>query len=87
MKKIWSDEAWEDYVYWQSQDKKTLKKINRLLEDINRNGYNCTGKPESLSGNLAGFWSVRIDDKNRIVFKVSDNMLEIAQCGSHYRDK
>ena len=82
MKKIWSDEAWEDYVYWQSQDKKTLKKINRLLEDIN-----CTGKPEPLSGNLAGFWSVRIDDKNRIVFKVSDNMLEIAQCGSHYRDK
>jgi len=80
LKKIWSDEAWEDYVYWQSQDKKTLKKINRLLEDINRNGYNCTGK-------LAGFWSVRIDDKNRIVFKVSDNMLEIAQCGSHYRDK
>ena len=87
MKKIWSDEAWEDYVYWQSQDKKTLKKINRLLEDINRNGYNCTEKPEPLSGNLAGFWSVRIDDKNRIVFKVSDNMLEIAQCGSHYRDK
>ena len=87
MKKIWSDEAWEDYVYWQSQDKKTLKKINRLLEDINRNAYNCTGKPEPLSGNLAGFWSVRIDDKNRIVFKVSDNMLEIAQCGSHYRDK
>ena len=61
MKKIWSDEAWEDYVYWQSQDKKTLKKINRLLEDINRNGYNCTGKPEPLSGNLAGFWSVRIE--------------------------
>ena len=87
MKKIWSDEAWEDYVYWQSQDKKTLKKINRLLEDINRNVYNCTGKPEPLSGNLAGFWSVRVDDKNRIVFKVSDNMLEIAQCGSHYRDK
>lgn len=87
MRKIWSDEAWEDYLYWQSQDKRTLKKINRLLEDINCNGYNCTGKPELLSGNLAGFWSVRIDEKNRIVFQIHDDALEIAQCGSHYRDK
>lgn len=68
MQKIWHDEAWEDYVYWQTQDKKTLKKINRLLRDIDRNGYSSTGKPEQLSGDLAGFWSVRIDDKNRIVF-------------------
>ena len=87
MRKIWSDEAWEDYIYWQTQDKKTLKKINRLLEDISRNGYNCTGKPEALSGNLTGFWSVRIDSKNRIVFQIHDDALEIAQCGSHYRDK
>ena len=87
MKKIWSDEAWEDYVYWQTQDKKTLKKINRLLDDIDRNGYNCTGKPKPLSDDLSGFWSVRIDEKNRIVFCIHDNMLEIAQCGSHYRDK
>ena len=87
MRKIWHDEAWEDYLYWQTQDKKTLKKINRLLADIERNGYNCTGKPEPLKFDKSGFWSVRIDDKNRIVFRITENMLEIAQCGSHYRDK
>lgn len=87
MRKIWLDEAWEDYLYWQSQDKKTLKKINRLIVDIDRNGYSCTGKPEPLKGDLSGFWSVRIDDKNRIVFRIKDDQLEIWQCGSHYRDK
>ena len=87
MNKIWHDEAWEEYIYWQSQDKKTLRKINRLLKDIDRNGYNCTGKPEALSGNLAGFWSVRIYAKNRIVFRIHDNILEIVECGSHYGDK
>lgn len=87
MKKIWSDEAWEDYLYWQTQDKKDLKRINRLLADINRNGYQCVGKPEPLSGNLSGFWSVRIDEKNRIVFRIYNDAIEIAQCGSHYKDK
>lgn len=87
MRKIWSDDAWEDYLYWQSQDKKTLKKINRLLQDIDRNGYNSIGKPEALMGDLSGFWSVRIDEKNRIVFRIRNNELEIWQCGSHYRDK
>ena len=86
MKKIWHDDAWNDYITWQDQDKKTLKKINRLLNDIDRNGYNCIGKPEKLSGNLTGFWSVRIDKKNRIVFRIIDNHLEIAECGSHYGD-
>ena len=86
MFKIWSDDAWEDYLHWQNEDKKMLKKINSLLKDIERNGYNCTGKPEPLKGNLAGYWSVRIDKKNRIVFKIEDNNLKIAQCGSHYRD-
>lgn len=84
MKKIWHDEAWEEYVYWQIQDKKTLKKINRLLTDIDRNGYQCIGKPEPLKGNLSGFWSVRIDNKNRIVFRIEHDSLEIAECGSHY---
>ena len=84
MKKVWHDDAWKDYIAWQDQDKKTLKKINKLLNDIDRNGYNCIGKPEKLSGNLAGFWSVRIDEKNRIVFRIVDNQLEIAECGSHY---
>lgn len=87
MRKMWHDEAWDEYIYWQSQDKKTLKKINKLLTDIERNGYNCIGKPEPLRGNLSGYWSVRIDDANRIVFRISDNILEIVQCGSHYGDK
>ena len=87
MKKIWHDAAWEEYVYWQSQDKKTLKKINRLLSDIDRNRYNYIGKPEPLKGNLSGYWSVRIDDKNRIVFRIADDVLEIAECGSHYGEK
>lgn len=87
MIKMWHDEAWEDYMYWQTQDRKTVKKINRLLNDIDRNGYQCTGKPEALSGNLAGFWSVQIDEKNRIVFRIVNNHIEIMQCGSHYRDK
>lgn len=87
MRKIWSDEAWEDYLYWQTQDKKTLKRINELIKDIERNGYRCKGKPEPLRANLSGYWSVRIDEKNRIVFRIVNDELEIWQCGSHYRDK
>ena len=86
MNKIWQDNAWEDYLYWQSQDKKTLKRINDLLKDIDRNGYIGLGKPEPLTGSLSGFWSRRIDSKNRIVYRVLNNQIEIAQCGSHYRD-
>ena len=84
---LWHDTAWEEYLEWQLRDVKTLKKINRLLKDIDRNGYKCTGKPEALSGNLAGFWSVRLDDKNRVVFRIVDEKVEIIQCGTHYRDK
>ena len=87
MKKIWHDKAWEEYLYWQPQDKKTLKRINKLLVDIDRNGYNCIGKPEPLKGTLSGYWSVRIDETNRIVFRINENMLEIIQCGTHYGDK
>ena len=87
MNKIWQDDAWEEYLYWQSQDKKTLKRINLILKDIERDFYKGIGKPELLSGNLSGFWSRRIDDKNRIVYRIKDNKLEIAQCGSHYKDK
>ena len=86
MDKIWSDIAWADYIYWQSQDKKTLKKINDLLKDIERNGYKCIGKPEPLKGNLSGFWSIRIDSKNRLVFRISNRGIEIAQCRSHYEE-
>ena len=84
---LWHDAAWEEYLEWQMRDAKTLKRINRLLKDIDRNGYKCTGKPEALSGNLAGFWSVRIDDKNRIVFLILEGKVEVIQCGTHYRDK
>lgn len=62
MKKIWFDEAWSDYMYWQTQDKKTLKRINALIKDIERNHFQGIGKPEPLKGELSGFWSRRIDD-------------------------
>lgn len=87
MNKIWQDDAWDDYLYWQTQDKKTLKRINQLIKDIERNGNEGIGKPEPLTGNLRGYWSRRIDDCNRIVYRIVDGNLEIAQCGSHYRDK
>ena len=87
MRKIWHDEAWEDYLYWQMQDKKIVKKVHALLKSIERNGYNCEGKPEALTDDFSGFWSVRIDRKNRIVFRIYEDSLEIAQCGGHYRDK
>lgn len=79
-----SEKAWQDYLYWQTQDKKTLKRINQLLQDIERNGYSGIGKPEPLKGDLTGYWSRRIDDVNRIVYKLSDGVIEILQCKSHY---
>ena len=87
MIKSWSDAAWEEFEYWTKQDKKTLRKILQLIKDIDRNGYNGIGKPEPLKENLSGYWSVKIDDKNRIVFRIKDGRLEIVQCGTHYRDK
>ena len=87
MNKIWSDIAWKDYLYWQTQDKKTLKKINSLIKDIDRNGYKCKGKPEPLLGNLSGYWSVRINKKDRLVFKIENGSMFIAQCKTHYEEK
>ena len=83
MKKTWTDEAWEDYLNLQN-DKKLLKKANALLKDIERGGYEGIGKPEPLKGNLAGYWSRRIDDYNRIVYRIVDCVVEIVQCGTHY---
>ena len=87
MNKVWQDDAWEDYLYWQTQDRKTLKRINQLLKDIDRNGYDGIGKPEPLKHEFQGFWSRRIDDSNRLVYRIENEQIEIAQCGSHYRDK
>jgi toxin YoeB len=84
MIKLWHDTAWADYEYWQGRDKKTLRKINHLIKDIERNGYNGIGKPEALKGDLAGRWSVRIDSVNRFVFRIEDGRLEIYACRSHY---
>ncbi|MCI5668547.1 MAG: Txe/YoeB family addiction module toxin [Oscillospiraceae bacterium] len=81
---IFTELGWEDYVYWQSQDKKTIKRINLLLQDIQRNGYDGIGKPEPLKGDRSGFWSRRIDDSNRIVYRVTEDAVEIIQCKGHY---
>ena len=87
MKKTWFDEAWEDYQYWQEHDKKTLKKINDLITDSERNGYRGLGKPEPLKGEFSGFWSKRIDDKNRLVYRTVNGALEILSCKGHYNDR
>ena len=88
MNKVWAPEAWDDYVWWQSQDRKTLKRINLLIKDIERNGVgDGTGKPEPLRGGLSDFWSRRIDKQNRLVYRVIGLNLEIASCKSHYGDK
>lgn len=84
---IFSEEGWEDYVYWQGQDKKTIKRINQLLQDISRNGYDGIGKPEPLKENLSGFWSRRIDGTNRIVYRLTKDGVEIVSCRNHYDDK
>lgn len=86
MLKIWFDAAWEDYVYWQAQDKKTLKRINALIKDIERGNFDGLGKPEPLKGDLSGFWSRRIDEVNRLVYRIRDGILEISSCRNHYDD-
>lgn len=86
MIKAWDDEAWGDYLHWQTQDRKTSRRINAPLKDIDRNGYDGIGKPEPLRENLSGWWSRRIDDSNRIVYRIREGRIEIIQCGSHYRD-
>jgi toxin YoeB len=87
MQKLWSDKAWEDYLFWQTQDKKTLKKINALIKEIDRTPFKGTGKPEQLTGNRSGFWSRRIDDQNRLMYSIENGSLYIALCRGHYDDK
>ena len=83
-KLAWTDEAWADYVYWQSQDRKTLKRNNKLIEDTKRQPFEGIGKPEQLRENLSGFWSRRIDDTNRLVYAVDNESLTIISCRYHY---
>jgi len=80
----WHESAWADYLWWQTQDKKTLRRINALIQDTQRNGYKTAGKPEPLRGVLAGWWSVRIDSEHRLVFALRDGTPEIHQCRGHY---
>ncbi|MCL2083536.1 MAG: Txe/YoeB family addiction module toxin [Oscillospiraceae bacterium] len=77
-------EAWDDYLHWQMQDKKTLLRINKLLQDIQRNEFSGIGKPEPLRGDKSGYWSRRIDSGNRLVYRVTDKSIEIHSCKTHY---
>lgn len=77
-------DAWEDYIYWQTQDRKTLKRINELIKATQRTPFEGIGKPEALKENLSGFWSRRIDDTNRLVYEVSDAEVSIISCRYHY---
>ena len=86
--KIWSDDAWEDYLYWQSQNKKTLRRINMLIRNIERNGALVgIGEPEALKGNLRGELSRRINEKDRLVYYIENGRIYIAHCRGHYKDE
>lgn len=80
----WTDEAWKSYVYWQTQDKKTLRRINKLITDVQRSPFEGMGKLEPLKENLSGFWSRRIDDVNRLVYAVDDTAITVISCRYHY---
>jgi toxin YoeB len=86
MTKVWADRAWDDYLYWQGEDKKILKRINLLLKDIDRNIYEGIGKPEPLKHERQGYWSRRIDGTHRLIYRVEGGRLEIIQCRTHYDD-
>jgi len=86
MRLLWEESAWEEYCYWQLQDKKTLKRINTLIKDMQRSAFDGIGKPEPLKENLSGFWSRRIDEVHRIVYQEKDGAIIIASCRGHYED-
>ena len=81
----WTDAAWSDYLYWQKQERKTLKRINQLIENILRTPFEGIGKPEALRENLSGFWSRRIDTTHRLVYAVNESHITIIACRYHYR--
>ncbi len=84
MKLVWSEKSWSDYLYWQKANKKIVQKINELIKDIKRNQFDGIGKPEPLKHELAGFWSRRINDEHRLVYRIEDTMIQIASCRYHY---
>jgi toxin YoeB len=84
MKLIFSEQAWEDYLYWQKTDKKLLERINTLIKDVSRSPFEGIGKPEPLKNALSGYWSRRINDEHRVVYKISDGSMFIAQLRYHY---
>lgn len=86
MRILWEDRAWNEYLYWQTQDKKTLKKINTLIKDIQRNTFEGIGKPEPLKGNYSGWWSRRIDETNRIVYFEEKGIIYVVSCKGHYEE-
>lgn len=83
-KLAWTEAAWSDYLYWQGQDKKTVKRINKLITDVLRTPFEGIGKPEPLKENLTGFWSRRIDDTHRLVYAVTDSHVTVIACRYHY---
>lgn len=84
MKLLWAEEAWDDYLYWQNTDKRTVKRINELIRDIRRSPFSGIGKPEPLKHSLSGFWSRRITEEHRLVYAINDGMILIAACRYHY---
>ena len=86
MEKLWHDKAWDEYIDWQFQDRKTLKRINNILKDMDRHPFTGIGKPEALKDDKQGYWSRQIDEANRIVYKVEHSQIVITQCGGHYDD-
>lgn len=81
---MWAEHAWDDYLYWQESDKKKVKRINELIKDIKRSPFEGIGDPEPLRHNWSGYWSRRIDKEHRLVYKVDDSGLSVAQCRFHY---
>lgn len=84
MLKVWSDQAWEDYLHWQTTDKKIVKKINKLIEEIERHPFTGLGKPEPLKHDWTGYWSRQITQEHRLVYKVENDSVKIAQARFHY---
>ncbi|MCD8027853.1 MAG: Txe/YoeB family addiction module toxin [Erysipelotrichaceae bacterium] len=85
MKIVFTEDGWIDYIYWQTEDRKTIKRINKLIQDISRNGNEGFGKPEPLKGNLLGLWSRRINDYDRLIYKIDEENIYILACRYHYK--